>query len=114
MFAEHIFLSGLIRSLKDWHSMVPGRLQQLRLKTFLEKGKGFVFFFVKEDSRQPERFFWAKIEHNIIYVHPLSSSNHFLIIDFEGRVPLDFTFPLIMRAGGGRMPYWAIRLGSVM
>jgi len=113
-FTKRVLLRRLIRSLKDWHSMIPGRRRQLRLKRFLKKRKGFLFVFVKEDSRQPERFFWAKIQHNIFYVHPLSSSNHFLIIDFEGRVPLDFTFPLMMRAGGGRMPYWAIRLGSVM
>ena len=105
MFAEHIFLSRLIRSLKDRHSMISGRLIQLGFETFLEKCKGLCFVFVDEDSCHPYRFFEAKVEEKRFYHQRFSSSSHFLIIDFDGMVLLDFTFPLMMRAGVERMPY---------
>ena len=79
-FTESIFLRRLIRSLKDRHSMIPGRLQQLRLQTFLEKRKGFVFVFVEKNSRKPERALWTEIQHNRFDVHLFSSFSHFLII----------------------------------
>ena len=61
MFVESILLRRLIRSLEDRDSMIPGRLRQLRLQTFLEKRKGFVFVFIKEDPCEPERFLGAKV-----------------------------------------------------
>ena len=85
--------------------MVPGRLIQLGFKTLFKKHESLFFVFVEEDSRESKGLLRAKIKHNILYLHPFSSSNHFLIIDLEGTLPVDFTFPLIMSAGVGRIPY---------
>ena len=74
--------------------MVPGRLQQLRLQTFLKKRKSFVFVFVDKDPCEPERVLGAKIQHNMFYVHLFSSSNHF---PFSNLV-IGFTFLLMISA----------------
>jgi hypothetical protein len=63
--------------------MVPGRLRQLRLQTFLEKRKGFLFVFVKKDPCEPHGFLRAEIQDHILDLHPFSSSDHFLIADPE-------------------------------
>jgi hypothetical protein len=68
--------------------MIPGRLRQLRLQAFLEKGKGFLFVFVKKDSCEPERLLGAKIQDHMFYVHLFSSSSHF----FLNNLVSDFTF----------------------
>jgi hypothetical protein len=91
-FTEGILLRRLIRSLEDGHSMIPGRLQQWRLQTFLKKCKGFVLVFVEKDPRKPERALGAKIQHNMFYVHLFSLSSRFLLSNL---VP-DFTFPLMI------------------
>jgi len=39
------------------------------------------------------------------YSSPLSSSSHFLMTDFEGTLPVHFTFPLMRSAGVGRIPH---------
>ena len=103
----------LIRSLKDRHSMVTRRLIQLRFKTLFKKEKSLSFIFIEEDSRESKGLFRAKVKDYILYLHPFSSSNHLLIIDFGGIVPLDFTFLLIISEGVGRIPYWPINFGSV-
>jgi hypothetical protein len=77
MSAKGILLRRLIRSLEDRHSMIPGRLRQLRLQTFLKKRKGFVFVFVKKDPCEPERVLGAKIQDHMFDVHLFSSSSHF-------------------------------------
>jgi len=76
--------------------MVPGRLFQLRLKAFLKEPKGVVFVFVVKDPCESKGFSRAKVKDYVLYLHSCSSSSHFLIIDFEGTVPEDFTFPLII------------------
>jgi len=110
-FSEGILLRRLIRSLKDWHSMVPGCFVQLRFDAFFKKWKGLVFVFVNKDSRKTERFFWVKIKHDFFNIHP-RSFNHFLTVDFKGSRPEHSPFPVIMSACMGRIPHWAIRFRS--
>ena len=98
-------LRKLIRSLEDRHSMVTCRLIQLRLQALFKKEESLSFIFIEEDSRESKGLFRAKVKDYILYLHPFSSSNHFLIIDFGGTVPLDFIFPLITSAGVGSKPY---------
>jgi hypothetical protein len=88
MFTEGILFRRLIRSLEDRHSMIPGRLCQLRLQTFLKKRKGFVFIFVKKDPCEPERVLGAKIQHHMFDIHLFSTSSHIPFINFV----IDFTF----------------------
>ena len=95
----------LIRSLKDRHSMISGRLIQLGFETLLKKEKSLFFVVIEKDPRESKGFFRVKVKDYVLYLHPCSSSSHFLIIDLEGTLPADFTFPLIMSAGVGRIPY---------
>jgi hypothetical protein len=74
--------------------MIPGRLRQLRLQTFLKKRKGFVFVLVEKDPCQPERVLGAKIQHHMFYIHLFSSFGHFLFSNFV----IDFTFLLMINA----------------
>jgi hypothetical protein len=85
--------------------MVPGRLIQLRFKTLLKKEKSLFFVVIEKDSREPKGFLRVKVKDYVLYLHPCSSSSHFLIIDLEGTLPADFTFPLMISAGVGRIPY---------
>ena len=85
--------------------MVTGCLIQLGLQALFKKEESLSFIFIEEDFRESKGLFRAKVKDYILYLHPFSSSNHFLIIDFEGTVPLDFIFPLITSAGVGRIPY---------
>ena len=85
--------------------MVPGRLIKLRFQALFKKEKSLFFVVIKKDSRKSKGLYRAKGKDNIFYLHPFSSSNHFLIIDFGGTVPLDFIFPLITSAGVGSKPY---------
>jgi hypothetical protein len=85
--------------------MVSGRLIQLRFKTLFKKKKSLFFFIIEKDSRESKSFLRVKAKDYVLYLHPVSSSNHFLIIDLEGILSEDFTFPLIMSAGVGRIPY---------
>ncbi len=78
MSTEGIFLRRLIRSLKDRHSTVPGRLRKLGPQTLLQKRQGFFFVFVQEDPPKPEYVLGTKIQHNLFDVHFFSSSGHFL------------------------------------
>jgi hypothetical protein len=87
MFAKHIFLRRLIRSLEDRHSMVPGRVIQLRLQTFLEKQKGVVSVSVEENPCKPQGFLGAEIQDHILNFHSFASSSHLLIIDLLGILP---------------------------
>lgn len=93
--------------------MISCRVVQLRLETFFKKEKRLFFVVIEKDSCEFKGFLRAKIQNHVLYLHLFSSSSHFLIIDLEGTVPADFTFPLIIRAGDARIPYWAIRVGSV-
>ena len=88
MFTEGVHLRRLIRSLEDRHSMIPGRLRKLRLQTFLEKRKGFVFVFIKKDPCESERVLGAKIQYHMFYVHFFSFSSHFLISDLQSSLSL--------------------------
>ena len=85
--------------------MVTGSLIQLGLQALFKKEESLSFIFVEEDSRQSKGLFRAKIQEHILDFHPFSSSSHFLIIDLEGTLPEDFTFPLMISAGVGRIPY---------
>jgi hypothetical protein len=93
--------------------VVTSRLIELGFEALFEKEESLSFIFIEEDSRESKGLFRAKVKDYILYLHPFSSSNHFLIIDFGGMVPLDFTFPLIISEGVGRIPYWPINFGSV-
>ena len=85
--------------------MVPGRLIQLGFETLLKKEKSLFFVVIEKDPREPKGSLRVKVKDCVLYLHPCSSSSHFLIIDFDGMVPLDLTFPLIMRPGKARIPY---------
>jgi hypothetical protein len=103
--AEEIFMGRLIRSLEDRHSMVTGCLIQLRFKALFKKRERLFLVFIHENSCQPKGLFWTEIKNNLIDLHSLSSSSHFLIIDLEGTLSADFTFLLIINTGVGRIPY---------
>ena len=93
--------------------MITGCLIQLGLQALFEEEESLFLVAIEEDSRESKGLFRAKVKDYILYLHPFSSSSHFLIIDFGGMVPLDFTFPLIISEGVGRIPYWPINFGSV-
>ena len=85
--------------------MVPGRLIELGFEALFKKKECLSFIFVDEDSRESKGFLWTQFKHDLLDTHHFSSSSHFLIIDLLGTLPEDFTFPLIMSAGVGRIPY---------
>ena len=85
--------------------MVTSRLIELGFEALFKKEKSLSFIFIEEDSRESKGLFRAKVKDYILYFHPFSSSNHFLIIDLEGTLPADFTLPLMTSAGVGRIPY---------
>jgi len=60
-FAEGIFLGRLIRSLKDRHSMISGRLLQLRFEGLLKKSQSLLLVFVQENSHQFKCLFRAEM-----------------------------------------------------
>jgi hypothetical protein len=72
-FTEGILLRRLIRSLKNRHSMVPGRLIQLRFKTLFKKKKSLFFFVIEKDSRESKSFLRVKAKDYVLYLHPVSS-----------------------------------------
>ena len=85
--------------------MVTGCLIQLGLQALFEEEESLFLVAIEEDSRESKGLFRAKVKDYILYLHPFSSSNHFLIIDLEGTLPADFTLPLMTSAGVGRIPY---------
>jgi hypothetical protein len=72
-FTEGILLRRLIRSLEDRHSMIPGRLIQLRFKTLFKKNKSLLFFVIEKDSRESKGFLRVKAKDYVLYLHPVSS-----------------------------------------
>ncbi|MBP1697407.1 MAG: hypothetical protein H6Q41_2595 [Deltaproteobacteria bacterium] len=112
MLAEGILLRRLIRSLKDWHSMITGRIYKLRFEALLKEEKRLFFVFIEEDSRESKGFFRAKVKDYALYLHIFARLyllflkycdrrfySNFFISSGERTFPTLFTWPSIASAG---------------
>ena len=77
---------------RKWISLTPGSLINLWFKNLFDKSEGILFVPIDEDLYQSYDLIRVQTQNDLLLVHPLSSSSHFLIADLPGTSPEDFTF----------------------